>query len=134
MPHLSMPYDFYSRLDKLGNRMNALAKVSVTITRGSQVSPPKDAHRTSIRMEEAGDEAVITITRHTTFYFQDCDYQVGGVQVVPVLADIITDCDTGYRYRVVSGLDAMKMSNDIPPYRYVTGTNKRLEVMTVRIG
>lgn len=131
-----MPYDFHSRLDRLGGRFNNLAGVKVKITRDGVTSPEKDAHRTSIRMEEAGDEGVITLTRHTAFMFEASDYDLGDGNgaIEPDYGDTIYDCVTGFTHRVVAGLDAMKMSNDIPPRRYLTGTNKRVQVMTVRIG
>ncbi len=115
--------------------MNKLAKVEVLITRGTVVSPICDAHRTATRMEEAGDEAVITLTRHTLFYFhtEDYDFGDGNGAVLPEFGDIITDQSTGYEFSVSSGLDQMKMSNDVPPHVFVTGTDKRMGVMAVRI-
>lgn len=117
---------FLDRLDHVGDRLGETNGEYVNLTRGTLTNP-------RIRMSPILDEAQeimpgVSITR---LEFQDwgvdtIDYEFGSGPVAPQIGDIITR-GNAEQFRVLS------MSDNEPPYAYMTSNRKRMVVHSERI-
>lgn len=118
--------DFQSRLNHVGNRLNAVNGELVTLERNGNQTPDITASPVLMKAEEIIPGIAVTRVDYQAFGMDVADYVINGTAVTPEIGDTITRAD-GTVFRLVS------LGADEPPYQYTTSSRTRYFLHTERV-